>query len=160
MIGVSNKIPQSEKGYSHGSQVKVSLYDMSSGKVLSGGAGIVVLSPSMKILHVNRHALFLIDGLASTTSEAHQPNNRTDILPPVLINLAGEILSVLRSRHEMKEKGQFEIRHSANGSGKPVLIRGVGVPNGQGVEHSRILLVLTETSADHSENHRSLESGL
>jgi hypothetical protein len=94
------------------------------------------------------------------TPEVQQSNDRMHVLPPVLINLAGEILSVLRSRHEMKETGQFEIRHSANGSGKPVLIRGVGVPNGQGVEHARILLVLTETSADHSENHRSLGSGL
>jgi hypothetical protein len=141
-------------------QVKETQSGMSNGEVLSGKPGIVVLSPSLQILHLNRHAQFLIGGLASTTSEAQQPNNRTDILPPVLINLAGEILSVLRSRHEMKEKGQFEIRHSANGSGKPVLIRGVGVPNGQGVEHARILLVLTETSADHSENHRSLGSGL
>jgi hypothetical protein len=57
----------------------------------------------------------------STTEQS-----RTDILPPVLINLAGEILSVLRSRHEMKEKGQFEIRHSANGSGKPAHSRSGG----------------------------------
>jgi hypothetical protein len=141
-------------------QVKESQSNMSRGTVLSGGPGIVVLSPSMKILHLNRQARFLINGLASTTSEAQQPNNRTDILPPVLINLAGEILSVLRSRHEMKAKGQFEIRHSVNENGLPVSIRGVGVPNGHGVEQARILLVLTETSADHSENHRSLGSGL
>jgi hypothetical protein len=141
-------------------QVEESQQEISSGEVLFGGPGIVVLSPSMKILHLNRQARFLINGLASTTSEAQQPNNRTDILPPVLINLAGEILSVLRSRHEMKEKGEFEIRHSANGSGKPVLIRGVGVPNGHEVEQARIVFLLTETSADHSENHRSLGSGL
>ena len=139
-------------------QVKESQSNMSRGTVLSGGPGIVVLSPSMKILHLNRQARFLINGLASTTSEAQQPNNRTGILPPALINLAGEILSVLRSRHEMKEKGQFEIRHVANGSGMPVSIRGMGVPNGQGVEHARIVLLLTGAHANHSEDHRSLES--
>ena len=136
-------------------QVKESQSNMSRGTVLSGGPGIVVLSPSMKILSLNRQARFLINGLASTTSEAQQPNNRTDILPPVLINLAGEILSVLRSRHEMKEKGLFEIRHSANGSGKPVLIRGVGVLNGEGVAQARIVLLLTGTGADHSEDQQS-----
>ena len=139
-------------------QVKESQSNMSRGTVLSGGPGIVVLSPSMKILHLNRQARFLINGLASTTSEAQQPNNRTGILPPALINLAGEIFSVLRSRHEMKEKGQFEIQHSANGSGKPVLIRGVGVPNGHGVEQARIVLLLTGIGATHSENEQSLGS--
>ena len=52
-----------------GDQVKVSQHDMSSGKVLSGGPGIVVLSPSMKILHLNRQARFLINGLASFTED-------------------------------------------------------------------------------------------
>lgn len=128
---------------------------MSNGKVLSGGPGIVVLSPSLQILHMNRQAHLLISDLAPITPEAQQPNHRTDILHPVLINLAGEILRVLRSHHEMSEKGQFEIRHAFNGSGKPVCIRGMGLPNGQGVEHARIVLVLTGTSVNHSENHES-----
>lgn len=136
-------------------RVKESQSDMSSGKVLSGGPGIVVLSPSLEVLHMNRQSHLLISDLVPTTPEAQQPNHRTDVLPPALINLAGEILRVLRRRHERSEKGQFEIRHAANGSGKPVFIRGVGVPNGHGVEHARIVLVLTETSANHSGNHQS-----
>lgn len=72
----------------------------------------------------------------------------------MLINLAGEILSLLRSRHEMSKKGQIEIRHSINGSGKPVSIRGMGVPNGQGVEHARIVRFLTGTSANYSEPYQ------
>jgi hypothetical protein len=136
-------------------QVKQSQSGMSNGKVLSGGPGIVVLSPSLQILHMNRQAHLLISDLAPTTPEAQQPNHRTDILPPALINLAGEILRVLRIRYEMSEKGQFEIKHASNGFGKPVCIRGVGLPNGPGVEHARIVLVLTGTSANHSENHES-----
>jgi hypothetical protein len=134
-------------------RVKESQSDMSSGEVLCGGPGIVVLSPSLQILHMNRQAYLLISDLAPTTLEAQQADHRTDLLPPALINLAGEILRVLRSRHEMSETGQFEIRHSANGSGKPVFIRGVGVPNGHGVQHARIVLFLTETSACQSESH-------
>jgi hypothetical protein len=152
MIGLSKKIHQARKAIRMGDQVKVSQHDMSSGKVLSDGPGIVVLAPSMQILHLNRQAQSLIGDLASATPEAQQPNHRMDVLPPVLINLAGEILSVLRSRHEMSEKGQFEIRHCANGLGRPVFIRGVGVPNGQGVAHARIVLLLTGMSGDRSEN--------
>lgn len=141
-------------------QVKESQSDMSSGKVLSGGPGIVVLSPSSQILHMNRQAHLLISDLAATTPEVQQADHRTDLLPPALINLAGEILKELRSRHEMSEKGQFEIRHSANGSAKPVFIRGIGVLNGRGVQHARIVFLLTETCVNHSENHQSLGSGL
>lgn len=115
----------------------------------------MVLSPSMQILHMNHHAQILVRGLMPTTPEVQQPNDRTHVLPPALITLAGVILSALQSSHTMSEKGQFEIRRTANGSGKPVSIRGVGVPNGQGVAHARILLFLTGTSADHSENHWS-----
>jgi hypothetical protein len=129
--------------------------DLSSGKVLFGGPGIVVLSHSLQILHMNCQAQILVSGLVPTTPEAQQPNDRTDVLPPILINLAGEILRALRSRHERSEKGLFEIRHSANESGKPVFIRGVGVPNEQGVEHARILLLLTGISAHRSENHQN-----
>jgi hypothetical protein len=40
-----------------------------------------------------------------------------------------------------------------------VFIRGVGVPNGQAVDHARIVLVLTGTSANHSENRQNLGNG-
>ena len=142
-----------------GDQGKESQSDMSSGKVLLGRPGIVVLSPSLEVLHINRQAHLLICDLVPTPPKAQHPNHRTDVLPPALINLAGEILSVLRSRHEINEKRQFEIRHSTNETGKPVFIRGVGVPNGQGVDHARIVFVLTGTSANHSENRQSLGNG-
>ena len=101
----------------------------------------MVLSPSMLVLHMSHHAQILITGLMPTTLEAQQPTNRTDILPPVLINLAGVILSVLQSRHEIGEKGQIEIRYSVNKTGLPVFIRGVGVPNVNGLQGSRIVFV-------------------
>jgi hypothetical protein len=136
-------------------QVEESQKEISSGEILFGGPGIVVLSPVLEVMYMNRQAHVLFSDLVPTTQAVQQPNNRTGVLPPALISLAGEIIRVLRSRHEMSEKRQFEIRHSVNWSGKPVSIRGVGVPNGQGVAHARILLFLTGTSTDHSENHRS-----
>ncbi len=135
-------------------QVPESQSDMGSGKVLSGGPGTVVLSHSMEVLYMNRQAIKLAGLLGSAEPKGQQPNDPMGVLPQPLTDLAGEILSELRSRHEMGEKGQFEIRHSADESGKPVRIRGMGVPNGHGVEHARIVLVLTETSANHSEHHQ------
>lgn len=49
----------------------------------------------------------------------------TGLVPPALVDLAGEIIRVLRRLHQMGEKGQLEIRRSANGSGNPVRIREV-----------------------------------
>lgn len=136
-------------------QVKKSQNGMSNGKVLSGSPGIVVLSSSLQILHMNRQAQILISDLVPITPETQQSNHRSDILPPMLINLAGEIFSVLRNRHEMSENGQFVIQHSSHESDKPVFVRGVGVPNGGGVGHARIVLLFTGTSAHHSESHQN-----
>jgi len=137
-------------------QVTESQNGMSDGEVLSGRPGIVVLSPSLQVLHMNRQAQILIRDMASTALEVKQLNDRTHVLPPVLIHLAGEIPRVLRRPHERSEKGLLEIRHAANWSDTPVSIRGVGVPNGHEVEHARIVLFLTETSTDPLENHQSL----
>jgi hypothetical protein len=136
-------------------QVKESWNDMSSGKVLSGGSGIVVLSPSLEILHMNRQAVKLAGMLGPAEPRGQDLNHPASVLPLFLNNLASEILSVLRRRHEMSEKGQFEVQRSANGSGKPLLIRGVGVPSANGLKDSRIVLLLTGTSANHSGNHQS-----
>ena len=135
-------------------QVKEPQNDMSNGKVLSGSPGIVVLTPSLQILHMNDQAQIMISDMVPPKSPAQQPNNRTEILPPALITLSREIIRVLLKRHERSEKGQFEIRYVANGSGKPVFIRGMGVPNRGGIEHSRIVFILTGTSTNYSENHR------
>ena len=125
---------------------------MSNGKVLSGGPGIVVLSHVLEVLHMNRQAVKLASLLGPARSAGHLPNDATRMLPPPLTDLAGKILSMLQSRHDRSEKGQVEILHSANGSDMPVHIRGVGVPDRQGVAHERIVFILTEACANHSEN--------
>ncbi|MDN5943096.1 MAG: hypothetical protein L0H94_14540 [Nitrospira sp.] len=135
-------------------QVNESQNGMSNGKVLSGLSGLVVLSPSLQILHMNRQAHILISDLVPTTPKRQRSNHRSDILPPALVKLSREILSALRKRHKMREKGECVIQHSAHESGKPVSIRGVGVPNGQGVEHARIVLLLTGASANYSEPYQ------
>jgi len=125
---------------------------MSNGKVPSGGPGIVVLSHVLEVLHMNRQAVKLASLLGPAQPDSHLPNNATRILPPPLTDLAGKILSMLQSRHDRSEKGQVEILHSANGSDMPVHIHGVGVPDRQGVAHARIVFILTEACATHSEN--------
>ena len=125
---------------------------MSNGRVLSEGPGIVVLSHVLEILHMNRQAVKLASLLGPARLDGHLPNNATSILPPPLADLAGKILSMLRSRHDRSETGQVEIRHAANESDMPVHICGVGVPDRHGLAHARIVFILTEARTSHSEN--------
>ena len=134
--------------------------EMSRGKVLFGLLGIVVHSPSLEVLRVNRQAHLLISDLLPTTSEAQQPNNRTDVLPSALINLSHEILSLLRSCRELSEKWQFEIRHSANESGKLVVHSRSGSAEWTWSRACAHRARPNWTSANHSEDQQSLGSGL
>jgi hypothetical protein len=139
--------------------VKESQRDMSNGKVQSEGPGIVVLSQVLEVLHMNRQAVKLASLLHPIKPDGQLPNNGAGVLPPPLTDLAGKILNLLRSRHERSEKGQVEIRYSANGSDAPVHIRGVGVPDRHGVKQVRIVLILTDASANHSLRESSESNG-
>lgn len=112
----------------------------------------MVLSHVLEVLHMNRQAVKLASLLGPAQPDSHLPNNATRILPPPLTDLAGKILSMLQSRHDRSEKGQVEILYSADGSDMPVHIRGVGVPDRHGVAHARIVFILTEARANHSED--------
>ena len=125
---------------------------MSNGEILSGRPGIVVLSHVLEVLHMNRQAVKLASLLGPARPVGQPPNNATRILPPPLTDVAGKILSMLRSRHERSEQGQIEIRHSVNESDRPMHIRGVGVPDRHGVTQARIVLIITEARTSHSEN--------
>jgi hypothetical protein len=125
---------------------------MSNGKVLSGGPGIVVLSHVLQVLHMNLQAVKLASLLGPARPACHPPNDATRVLPAPLTDLAGQILSMLRSRHDRNEKGQVEIRYSANESDMPVHIRGLGVPDRHGADQARIVFILTDARTSHSEN--------
>ena len=108
----------------------------------------MVLSPSLQVLYMDRQAQILISDLVPTTPEAQQSNDQTHVLPPALMTLAGVILNALRSCHKMSEKGLIEIRDVADSPSNQVLIRGIGLPSPNGLQDSRIVIVLTEMSVN------------
>ena len=55
-------------------QMEVSQQDRSSGKFLSRGPGIAVLSPSLQVLYMDRQAQILISDFVPTTPEAQRSN--------------------------------------------------------------------------------------
>lgn len=127
--------------------------DMISGQVLPGGPGIVVLTPSLEILHMNRQAIKLAGMFGPAQPEDQELNHSARVLIPPLINLAGTILDALRRGNETTDKRQSELHHVAISLGKRVLIRGIGVPSAKGLQDSRIVLVLDEMSTNSEETH-------
>jgi hypothetical protein len=119
-----------------------------SGGMSSGGPGIVVLSPSLDVLHMNRQSQVLMCNIVSNAPEGSRSHNLIGVIHPVLIDLADKTLHVLRDCYDMGWKGPFEVRHVAEGTHTRVLIRGIGLPNANGLQDSRIVLVLAELSVE------------
>src|SRR5262249_25106334 len=107
-------------------------------RVPPGGPGIMVLSSLLEPLHMNRRAVSVLRELVSAPPHAQAPINGTAALPPQILDLAGKILSELRRRAESAETGPCEICYLADTSSKQLVIRGIGLPSGKGVEDARI----------------------
>jgi hypothetical protein len=88
-------------------QVEESQQCICSGTVLSGGPGIVVLSPSPEILHMNRQAIKLAGMVGPAEPRVQELNHPTSVLTSPLTNLAGTILNVLRRCHETPIRGNL-----------------------------------------------------
>lgn len=109
------------------------------------GAGIVVLSAAMQLLHMNRQAAELSKqinaaehGGGGTLTSAH------GVLPAALTELCGEIIKALHVRTEAKDWEQFEIKRVAGNPEQPILLRGFGLPDQGGVQHARLVVTLEE----------------
>jgi hypothetical protein len=119
-----------------------------------GGSGIVVLSASMQLLHMNRLAMQLANHLGSAEFERKEPTDPKRFLAPPLIKLASQILAAF-DYPGTQEKGGIESHSWTSNSGQPVLIRGFGLRGLNGIGRARIVLILTETNANHPEIHQS-----
>ena len=108
------------------------------------GPGIVVLSTSMQLLHMNRQA----SDLSKLINEAEKVNNTgmvaSGVLPKALTELCGEIVKALHIRTEAKDWEQFEVKTLAGDQNKPILLRGFGLPDQAGIQQSRIVVTMEE----------------
>ena len=107
------------------------------------GSGIVVLSASMQLLHLNRQASELSKQINAAEHDggikyAH------GVLPTALTELCGEIIKALHVRTEAKDWEQFEIKRVAGNPEKPILLRGFGLPGRGGIQHARLVVTLEE----------------
>ena len=108
------------------------------------GSGIVVLSASMQLLHMNRQASELSKQINAAEHGGKNMGSAHGVLPTALTELCGEIIKALHVRTEAKDWEQFEIKRVAGNPEKPILLRGFGLPDRGGVQYARLVVTLEE----------------
>ena len=84
------------------------------------GAGIVVLSSSMQLLHMNRQAAELSKLINMAENGGAPAKSAQGVLPAALTELCTEVLKALQVRTEAKDWEQFEVKRIAgNKSARP-----------------------------------------
>ncbi|MEK6801451.1 MAG: LuxR C-terminal-related transcriptional regulator [Nitrospirota bacterium] len=108
------------------------------------GAGIVVLSSSMQLLHMNRQAAELSKLINMAENGGAPAKSAQGVLPSALTELCTEVLNALQVRTEAKDWEQFEVKRIAGNPNQPVLLRGFGLPDRGGIQYARLVVTLEE----------------
>jgi len=103
-------------------------------------SGILVFSTSLQVLYRNRQAL----KLSRRLSQAETGTTSSDILLKGVIDLCLEVRRGLQIRIDAGDWAQFHIRRLIGEGYKPVVLRGIGVPDRAGLTQSRIVIVMKE----------------
>ncbi len=101
--------------------------------------GIVVLSPSMQILHMNRRAMDLLNQLEHTA----QSTGAERAVTAPLHQHCQDILEALQARLGSNNWKQFRQQRTIVDSTHSILVNGFGLPDRRGLPHSRIVMLLS-----------------
>ena len=108
--------------------------------------GMLVVAPPMRILYITHQARELVRSLSRSSNGSSNGKNRVKsaqgLLPVPLHQVCGELFHHLRELTHAKDWERFEIKRLIHTSSNPVLIRGFGLPDHQGFDHSRIVLLM------------------
>ena len=104
------------------------------------GVGIVVLSASLKILHMNQKAMHILAPLAGGATS----HNTTPRLITPLHEECQRILSALQDRLQSNSHELVHRDSTIGPSAKSFVVRGFGLVDPRGLQHSRIVFVLTQ----------------
>ena len=106
------------------------------------GPGILLLSVSLQLMHVNPRAW----ELSRKIMQAQNGKTATGVLPRVITELCAEVIAELQVRTNGKDWEQVQLRRLVSGSEPPVLLRAFGLPDRGGLQQARILILLEEVS--------------
>jgi hypothetical protein len=105
----------------------------------TNGLGVVVLSSSLQLLHMNRRAMELLTRLEHT---AQRVGTAAALTAP-LYQPCQEILETMQRCLAWKNWQQFHHVRAIGNSSYAIVLKGVGLPDRRGLSHSRIVMLLT-----------------
>ncbi len=103
------------------------------------GPGIVVLSPSLQVLHMNRRAMALLNQLEHTA----QSIGTEWALTAPLHQHCQDIVETLQERLGSNNWEQFQQSRTIGNSTHSIFLNGFGLPDRRGLSHSRIVMLLS-----------------
>ena len=103
------------------------------------GPGIVVLSSTLQVLHMNRRALVLLNQLEHAGQSVGV--ERTVAAP--LHQHCRDIIETLQARLNSNNLEQFQQYSMIGGSTNRIFLKGFGLPDQRGLSYSRIVLLLS-----------------
>src|SRR5438445_6303040 len=104
------------------------------------GPGILLLSPELKLMHMNRQAW----ELSRKITQAQNGKAATGVLPPAVTQLCAEVITALRVRIDAKDWEQVQITRLVSPPNPPVLLRAFGLPDGGDAQRARIFILMEE----------------
>jgi DNA-binding CsgD family transcriptional regulator len=104
------------------------------------GPGILLLSSSMQLLYRDRRTW----ELCAQINKTQNGKAANGVLPPAVAELADEIMKTLQIRTEAKDWENFRMKRIIGSAKRPILLRGVGLPDRSGIQQSRILMTMEE----------------
>lgn len=105
----------------------------------ASGPGIVVMSPSLQVLHMNRRAMDLLNQLEHTAQGA---GTARAVAAPLHQHYQ-DINETLQARLRSNNWEQFRQQRTIGDSTCSILVNGFGLPDRRGLSHSRIVLLLS-----------------
>lgn len=117
------------------------------GVQVASSPGVLVFSPTLQLLHVNRRALELTGQIRQATT-----GPVSVMLSTPLIELRAKVQEAVESRTAAGVWDPFEMRRAVRDLGSRVLLRGFGLPDRKARDRSRIIIVLEEQAGLQEED--------
>lgn len=105
----------------------------------ASGPGILVFSPTIQLLHVNRRALELAARIGQV-----EVGSVSSLLSTPVFGLCVQVLEALNSRIAASIWDPFEVKHSVGEPERSVVLRGYGLPDRNSKDCSRVVIILEE----------------
>ena len=106
------------------------------------GPGMLLLSPALQLMHMDRRAW----ELSGKIMLAQSGMSATGVLPTAVTELCAEVITALQIRTDAKDWEQVQIRRLVSPPNPPVLLRAFGLPDRGGVQWARILILMERKS--------------